>query len=185
MRVTTHKINHLLSIASVQHEIEGVNWYHNASDICLAMADEFNQDYYTVCALMANFSVNKGWKENIKVTEHFLQTGEVKHFGFVEEKAKEIINSPKEKYRQILKGKTGLKVENFYLNILRPNDDNPVTIDRHAWDIIGGEGKITIPRYHKAVQVYKRAAKKHGLLPNQVQAITWIIHRELKGVSHF
>lgn len=185
MRLTTHRINHLIQSATIEQWIEGINWYHNASDICLRMAEDFNVGYNTVCALMANFSVNKGWKENIKVTKHYLETGEGKHFQVVTDKADEIMKTSPSNYRTILRGKTGLKVENFYMNILRPNEEEFITIDRHAWDIVNGEGKITIPRYGKAAAVYERAAKKHGLLPNQVQAITWVVHRENKGVSHF
>jgi hypothetical protein len=80
----------------------------------------------------------------------------------------------------------GRKTWNFYQNILNPDDTNFVTIDRHAIEIHAGKEiddtlrkKIfDSPRkYNEIAADYKKVAKKVGLLPQQVQAITWYVWR--------
>ena len=73
------------------------------------------------------------------------------------------------------------KTFNFYNNILNPELADYVTIDRHAIEVwYGKEVDENIRRKHfntKQYELiaddYKTVAKKTGLLPQQVQAITW------------
>ena len=80
----------------------------------------------------------------------------------------------------------GMKTLNFYHNILSPESPDYVTIDRHAIEVWYGKEvddsarkKIfDSPRkYNEIVEDFKAIAKKTGLLPQQVQAITWYTWR--------
>ena len=74
----------------------------------------------------------------------------------------------------------GKKITNFYLNLLNPMDRTPVTIDGHAFNIWRGEQKrlqnslIKPNQYDEIADGYREVAKIYGLIPNQVQAITWL-----------
>jgi hypothetical protein len=80
----------------------------------------------------------------------------------------------------------GEKTRNFYHNILNPESPDYVTIDRHAIEVHAGkEVDETLrkkifdsPRkYNEIANDYKKVAKQVGLLPCQVQAITWYTWR--------
>ena len=90
----------------------------------------------------------------------------------------------------------GHKVRNFYNNILNPNDTEhgDVTIDTHAiagalLRPLSGSDKDTVhglgtsgpessatgakALYGAYAEAYRRAARERGLLPRQMQSITW------------
>jgi hypothetical protein len=84
------------------------------------------------------------------------------------------------------------KVRNFYNNIVDPNDTNAVTIDTHAvaaallkplsgsaeevtYNFSGPSNKLTGTKGSYAVyaDAYRELANELGLLPREVQSITW------------
>jgi len=81
----------------------------------------------------------------------------------------------------------GMKTRAFAENILDPEGDHRVVIDRHAWNITQGERiivnksgpKVTPKRYRDAAAKYRAIAKDLGIRPNQLQAITWLTWRRL------
>lgn len=85
----------------------------------------------------------------------------------------------------------GKKIRSFYLNILDPLDPEPVTIDGHAINIWRGE-RLPLKtvahgttRYEIVATDFRAVAQEAGLLPNQLQAITWFtwkrVHRIIYG----
>lgn len=88
----------------------------------------------------------------------------------------------------------GPKVTSFWRNIVSPDDATPVTVDRHAIDIACGKAQSDSERslalrangYLDIAEMYRRAAKilskEYGqtILPQQVQAVTWIWWRKNK-----
>jgi hypothetical protein len=123
-------------------------------------------------------------------------------WGSLNEIAKAISMHQNPSYENISRSLGGMhKVRSFYNNILSPNSSNPhTTIDTHAVAAAlmrplsgnsvevthnfgsnekGERGPInssvtglqgTYPIYHEA---YRRAAKERGILPRQMQSITW------------
>lgn len=75
--------------------------------------------------------------------------------------------------------KTGPKTFNFFHNILRPDDPNYVTIDRHAYAIAKGDNaeRLTQKQYLDVANHYVRSANRLGILPNQLQAVLWVDYR--------
>lgn len=76
------------------------------------------------------------------------------------------------------------KQKSFYLNMLDPSNPDPVTVDRHAYDIFFGlathsdfkglEGlNLSESNYEIIADVYRKVARDRKMLPNQVQGITW------------
>lgn len=80
----------------------------------------------------------------------------------------------------------GKKVRSFYLNILNPDDIEPITIDGHMYSVwmlkrfnmddakVGGGSK-----YDLIAKDFKTVAKTLGLRPNQLQAICWLTWRRI------
>jgi hypothetical protein len=78
-----------------------------------------------------------------------------------------------------------LKTGNFWRCIADPADPGAVTIDRHAHDIAAGRryhaanrGLSHPARYAALAECYRQAARAAGILPSQVQAITWLVQTE-------
>ncbi len=80
----------------------------------------------------------------------------------------------------------GRKVRSFYRNILDPSNPGPVTVDRHAASLVFGlrlsEKALkpltgNIGGYAYCAGAYRAAARYLGLIPNQVQAVTWLAWR--------
>lgn len=85
------------------------------------------------------------------------------------------------------------KQRNFYLNIRHPDDEWPVTIDRHAYDAFLGLDSGIKDRpidqslfdgdqvYDTIADTYRAVAAEMGVKPHQVQAVVWETWRMLKG----
>ena len=83
-----------------------------------------------------------------------------------------------------------MKITNFYRNIANPTADF-VTVDRHAHDIAVGEvfGKQNRRMlgskggYNELADLYREVADFVGILPSELQAITWCAWREAIGIT--
>jgi hypothetical protein len=81
----------------------------------------------------------------------------------------------------------GRKVRSFYRNIV--GHTGHVTVDRHAVAIVAGrpltdrEGKVLerIGPYTYVAGAYRAAARRLGVAPTELQAVTWLVWRRLKG----
>lgn len=86
---------------------------------------------------------------------------------------------------------SGQKQKNFYLNMMDPDAPDPVTIDRHAYDIFYGlathsdfkgleKKSLSDDMYELMADVYRHTAEELGVTPNQLQGVTWQTWRVLK-----
>ena len=77
----------------------------------------------------------------------------------------------------------GNKISAFFMNVYRPYGANYVTIDRHAVSIALGKVvtgdllKMTAKQYEFFAEAYIKASKRVGILPCQLQAVTWVAWR--------
>jgi hypothetical protein len=89
-------------------------------------------------------------------------------------------------WRQVLKGP---KERSFADNISNPKRSQAVTVDRHAVRVALGDiatrdksgPEVILSRvgvYEAIAQAYRDAAKDLGLLPLELQAITWLQEKE-------
>lgn len=76
----------------------------------------------------------------------------------------------------------GLKIISFYHNILKPEDKTHITIDGHMHNVWFGSRKtmkevaILKFKYNTIAEDFKKVARKHNLIPCQLQAtlrFTW------------
>ena len=84
----------------------------------------------------------------------------------------------------------GRKVRSFYRNIL--GIDSAVTVDRHAVAIVYGrplsDREIKLLEragaYTVIASAYRAAARRLGIAPSTLQAVTWLAWRRLKAVDY-
>ena len=85
----------------------------------------------------------------------------------------------------------GLKITNFYCNILRPDDPRFVTIDGHMSNVWAGKvrnmklaliGKPS--KYQQIADGFKKVARHHKLLPNQIQGICWFTWKRINNLRY-
>lgn len=83
---------------------------------------------------------------------------------------------------------SGDKVLNFYLSIL--GYYGACCVDRHAFDVAVGQVTNDVTRrilsrkgyYEHIASLYRSAARHTGYTASEIQAITWITFRRLKGL---
>jgi hypothetical protein len=146
--------------------------------------------------IIAALSPRAPWDDNIAAARRLSQTGESweKHTLHAQDKGQVAVQNAKA--LRILAGEHpldvlgGMKERSFYHNILDPENPEHITIDKHAHDIAMGipQGvRRTIPelglgakgRYQHFSDAYRAAADASGfVIPNVLQATTWVAHRE-------
>lgn len=179
-------------------------WYQQANDIARKLGNQFDLPTAIVAGVIAALSPQNPWERNVVDAENIISTYKqdgreaaesikVGTFGANKRKALQILDlgfvfTAKE----ILEILGGLKVQNFWWCILLNN--KAVCVDGHAYSIWLGERvstsdtpKITPKLYERIAQDYTDATGKINEIldadytPYQIQAITWVVHRNLYG----
>lgn len=74
------------------------------------------------------------------------------------------------------------------LALINPDDPDAVCLDRHAKSAAYGrklldrESVVSVSKYDWLAEHFRREARRAGVLPNQFQAICWVVWRRLRGV---
>lgn len=86
----------------------------------------------------------------------------------------------------------GRKVRSFYRNIVEPEKDGPITVDRHAIGIVANaHGDWLAKRlerigvYQYVASCYRTAARERGLIGSQAQAVAWLTYRRQRGIVDY
>jgi len=166
-----------------QH-IAGMEWYEVANSLCQGWSKKYNVTFEQAAGVLAGISPRLAWNLNVAYCERILATGTAP-----------IMHGTLAKVRRILAGEHpadvlgGRKVMSFYANIVSPQFDTHVTVDRHAFDIAVGKvgddkSRKVLDRkgmYEYVADAYRAAAGDLGVAPCQVQAVTWVVWRDSKG----
>ena len=168
---------------------EGINWYREANQFCSGIAFEHNLPLPVVVGILSAMSPGTSWEQNKKDAVNLIKVNgnaHTKQFRFTTYganviKAQKIFSgslSSSEAFNQ----RTGPKTYNFYHNILNPDVDGYVTIDRWAYKIATGEPYtgIHFAKYERVADHYRKFAVKAGLLVSELQAILWVEFRKQK-----
>ncbi len=158
----------------------GESWYDTAHTFCVGLGERYLAgDTVRAAGILAALSPGCDWVRNLALAERLASTGDCKHpFGNAIRKA-----------RGIWTGATpsgtlgGNKVRNFYLNLLRPGLDGPVTIDRHAVSALVGRKVEGVPDrkgyYDRCADVFRQVAAERDETVNATQAVAWLTWRRL------
>jgi hypothetical protein len=189
----------LENILSIYHKalpqdlVAGLAWYpeaHNQAKRLAAVASvSLQQAAYAIAAL----SPNTPWLDNVEtswaVARHHANGGSEADFHY---KTRCLGLSVHKAFR-ILQGDlfalSGPKVTAFADNIMYPDASRKVTIDRWAYRIAIGTIEVTNvlkvnirqKLYDQVAAEYIEAAERVGMLPLQLQAITWVIAHRLEN----
>lgn len=174
----------------------GVEWYARAERAAAIIAASYGLPTNTVVGVMAALSPNNRWTRNVKDAETMckawasgdnLDGFRVCCYNTMKAKAWSILAEELTDDEDILARLNGLKIRSFYSNI-RGLDE--VTIDGHALNIARGKRKALTDNstnmgkrlYREMQSHYIRAAKRAGVEPHVMQAVTWITWRREHGI---
>jgi hypothetical protein len=184
-------------LASAQEIQEGINWYRNANCIADSIANKTGLSIRKVAGVIAALSPQNRWERNCKDAEQLCllytvdgvdaaRQHKVSTFDKNKQKALDILQSEEGEIEAILNGR---KVVAFFRCIL---DEDDVCIDGHAYSIWLGNRvvttktpKISAKLYDTIAWEYDRATLAINKIMGtdytaaQIQAITWIVHRNL------
>jgi hypothetical protein len=186
--------------SSTEDRENGLFWYSHTHEIARGLSVKFDISVESIIGVIAAMSPGNQWGRNILDAEtlisEFSKGARGKDLPVLGVYGRRNIV----KSERILLGMPplevlgGQKVISFYQNILAPKDSFSVTIDRHAKalayafeptrtgfassDMARNVGKA---EYRYLAKHYRVIAERLGLVPNQLQAITWVTWRRLLG----
>lgn len=158
---------------------KGMSWYGEAHNLALDIADG---DVWKGAGVIAAFSPLTPWWRNVELATTSLASGVARTDTLKNSSriAQLIIDGANP--LDVIKGdKTRAFCENIALN----GESRNVTVDVHAFSIAHGKpipsSKITMGKrlYREIADCYSRAAKRESLMETQMQAITWVVWREI------
>ena len=185
---TTKTVNKIVKTFLKTSQTDRYDWYLDAHNYAKYLAETFNISVIKAAGIIAALSPLKRWDVNKKIAYNFIKYGGKSrgHMHQFMEKSRLILETAvtEEDAVKILNGR---KIVSFFLNILHPNDDSRITIDRHALTIATGTicteefyAGMTKIQYDFFVKCYKIAAKKLGVSALLVQSATWVYYRNNK-----
>lgn len=170
-------ITRTLNKSKKEHIDIGMEWYSKAREYCQNIATQYNLPLQNVVAALAALSPRNKWERNKKDLISVIEYGQnatVATFGKMKTKAILCLNAKSEE--QILKILNGEKITNFFLNIYY-EECNFVTIDVWAIRVVGLKKSLTAKAYREITQAFREVSKRYGIMPKQLQAITWGVVR--------
>ena len=182
--------------ATQEDTVNGIEWYARAERMAAWIANNHDLPVSTVIGVMAALSPNNRWERNCKDTDTMcgawqrgdnLDDFKVSCYNTMKAKAWSILDDALTDDEDILTRLNGQKIRSFYSNI-RGLDE--VTIDGHALNIARNtrEGLTSDKtnmgkrQYRELQGAYIRAAKRVGVKPHVLQAITWTTWKRVHGI---
>ncbi len=191
-----HNITTFMKEASQDQISEGLSWYPRGYEIVKHYSKRFNKRPEQVAGIISALSPGTNWAQNLVDAENLMRG---LHFNVPLEsittttyantnrtKAGKIWlpdRNEAEIYKLLLGvSKTVNKTSHFYVNLLHPQNNSHVTVDRHTFRIALNTLEsppiyMTEKRYRHISQAFKLAGKQLGYRGLEIQAITWIIFR--------
>lgn len=170
--------------ATDSQHTRGLAWYWNASTIANDLATVYNVTYEQACGVLAALSPSTDWDRNVALAHDMLNSGDCGHaYGDAIRKARLIRDGADP--ATVLGGR---KVRSFYQAVYWAGETGHVVVDRHAHAVALGVSKplgdwaakaLDAPaRYQIVAAAYRHAARRAGIAPADMQAVTWVTFRE-------
>lgn len=188
-------VERLLSYYNIANEEEidnGFNWYKDANEFVIDHSLKYNIKQFRVAGILSALSPQKSWEHNKQLTDSFLRGSRKGHTKIQIDKAEQclIAKKPSDIYRLLSKGQ--VKTSQFYLNILCPNMNFGVTVDRHAiaacmydtnnlQEIDERMYRLTPNHYNFFSNCYKQVSQQLSIRPHEAQAVIWCTVKRLKN----
>ncbi len=195
----TQHVRNILKLyrqATQEDTVNGVEWYARAERMAKAIAKDAGLPIPAVIGVMAALSPNNRWERNCKdaatmcqawVAGDSMDSFKVSCYNTMKQKAWAILDLGLTDDEDILSHLNGQKIRSFYSNI-RGLDE--VTIDGHALNIARGKREgLTSDKtnmgkreYRELQEAYVKAAKRVGVKPHVLQAITWTTWKRIHNI---
>lgn len=197
--MSTRRILNLYRKAGGAAKREGMNWYADANRFALHLASTYGVTVEKCAGVISALSPGITWETNKRDAEILIagvcagilvddqkQTHRFSTYWRNVVKAEQILFT-EGPVVDLFSERTGPKTLAFFLNILHPTKATRVTIDRHAIAIWSGDGEsgrrgIHLAQYKRIEADYVKAAKKIGILPHTLQAVTWVMYKRIKNL---
>ena len=191
-----HNIVSVYRDADETQHAEGLLWYSDAQKAAYHIAVKYDIAVFIVVAVISALSPNNKWTRNIVNADALIgafmrgdgiDAVKVSTYHKMKQKAWDIL-AARPDYdgaKAMLKGQ---KITSFFCDIM---GEFNVTIDGHARNIAYGERvgltddrtNIGVREYRALQAAYEEAARRVGLMPYQLQAITWRVWRDRHGIT--
>jgi hypothetical protein len=174
----------------------GMVWYSKAQCAAYDIAAKYDIAVYLVVAVIAALSPNNKWSRNVINADALIgaflrgdgiDSVKVSTYHKMKQKAWDILAARPDydTAKTMLKGQ---KITSFFCDIM---GEFNVTIDGHARNIAYAEkvgltddrSNIGRLEYRALQAAYEEAARQLGLMPYQLQAITWRVWRDRWGIT--
>lgn len=194
----TQYVRNILKVyrqATVDEITHGMQWYALAKEDAQAIADHCEIPLRIATGVIAALSPTNDWNQNVKDADLFCKTfvsggyfEDVKASTYkpMWEKAWKILSSVPHSDDAVATILNGPKITDFFLCIL---GYDVCVIDGHAWCIANNDRRVLqeVPHIGKKLRkelqdAYAKAAKKAGIKPYQMQAITWVTWKRIHNV---
>jgi len=162
----------------------GEQWYFSALALAEELADKHDLEPVNVAYAIAALSPQKDWITNQVAIIELCETGSTRFQSGVNiDKAKRCLAGE-------LSALRGPKVERFALAIINPLGDTTACIDRHAFSIWMDSKQTDVQQkvlarkgaYELVADAYAEAARILDVPVHTVQAVTWVVWRDLHDV---
>ncbi|AJD82503.1 hypothetical protein SHEEN_85 [Mycobacterium phage Sheen] len=172
-RTVVDRIMRVFARATEADILAGKAWYHEAQGVARELADNADISVTAAAAVIAHLSPRCPWERNIAMARELVYTGDTRGLRGNIDKARRamVADDPWSTFGN------GPKTRAFAANIL--GDEHAVTVDVWAARIAGiTEDQLGLVGVYEAVaHAYRLAAKRVGITPAQMQAITWVVIR--------
>jgi hypothetical protein len=175
---------------------EGIEWYARALREANAISKKLGVPVPTVVGVMAALSPNNRWERNkvdafnacsAYVRGMSIDAFRVSTYHSMKAKAWSILEDSLTDDDAILDRLNGQKIRSFYSNIMGLDE---VTVDGHALNIARGyrvgltddATNIGVQMYRDLQAAYVRAAKRAGVKPHEMQAVTWTVWKRIHNI---
>ena len=191
-----HNITSVYRDADETQHAEGLVWYEQAKRGAYHIALKHDVPVYIAVAVIAALSPNNKWARNLVnadaligafVNGDGIDSVKVSTYHKMKAKAWDILWALPS-YNDAKRMLKGQKITSFFCDIM---GEFNVTIDGHARNIAYGERvgltddrtNIGVREYRALQAAYEEAARRVGLMPYQLQAITWRVWRDRHGIT--
>jgi hypothetical protein len=168
---------------------EGLLWYSDAQKAAHNIAAKYGIAVYIVVAVISALSPNNKWARNVINADALI--GAFLRGDGIDAVKVSTYHAMKQKAWDILVARPdydGAKITSFFCDIM---GEFNVTIDGHARNIAYDEKvgltddrtNIGVREYRALQAAYEEAARRIGLMPYQLQAITWRVWRDRWGIT--
>lgn len=174
-RTVVDRIMRVYARASEDDVLEGKAWYADAQGLARELAELANVSVERSAIVIAHLSANNGWASNKVVARQILVDG--RNGGHTKKVMAKVHQALADGNPWSSFSATSHKTRSFALNII--GDADAVTVDRWACRIAGvDQDKLgNVGAYEAVAHCYRLAARRAGISPSAMQAVTWVVER--------